>query len=267
MMDGQLSSVTEMERSMPLADLIASLAARVSASTEPEPDVCPDCDGYGHVIGPHGAGPCHCVKDRLVSDRLDAFSQRVYARYRDAVLAPANLYETDSLQVVREYLASVSVQGQNLRAESGLVICGTTGIGKTTSAIYAASQIIRKDPTARIRLWLNYTDLITDVLFGVEAGNDLRAQRTAIRKQIDQSDAIVIDDIGHSETYQRSDGIGNEVLKRVCDKAMGDFIPTVLICNFSPDDLKRFLTGPVASRLGDKYWQKVLLKGKDLRTK
>jgi len=247
-----------------LAELIAMVSAKISVSETSETDVCPLCDGYGHVITESGAQPCQCFRDNQIQRRLDCLAGKVYERYHKAIYLHQLLEESTALNAVREYMWKVSVVNETFRAKSGLFICGTTGVGKTMAAIHAIAQLIRKNPVSRIRCWLNFGDMISDTLFGGD-GDDLREKRSAIRRQIDNSDAIVIDDIGQSNTYQKSLDIGNDTLKRVIDKAMGDFIPAILISNATGDELKKVFSGPVLSRLSDPFWNRVQLREADRR--
>ncbi len=246
-----------------LSAVIEGLKAKVAnAPDSPEP-VCPDCDGYGNVIGPHGAQPCHCLLQSRRLDALKAIDRQVLARQKYALWRPETLDPTyQPFLAAKAYLA-------HLRSwkPGGLILCGPTGNGKTTAAVYVAGQLARENPLWTITLWLNATRTMRDLIFGM--GDSKR--REDLIDRIYCSDAIFLDDIGGSQAWSNSHERMESLLYDVTDYVLGNEIPAVLVFNLSKKALfdgGGWIQDPrLRSRLSAPYWTVANCTGPDLRQK
>jgi len=264
-----MNAMTQIDVTTAIEQLRTHILAAQSQDADP---VCPDCDGYGHVIGPCGARPCHCAVERnsvLALKRIDA---QVLAKYKDAIWRPATLDQTKPpFQAVKDWLRDLQSR------PCGLVLCGPPGIGKTTAAVYAAGQMAIAHPYWQIALWLNGTRTIRDLIFGT---GDEHKRRDLI-DQIYGSDALVFDDIGRSQTWSNAHERIESLLYDVTDYALGNEVPCVLVFNISKKDLIGGTQGgplshprqegawirnaSLLSRMGSNYWKILNCTGPDMR--
>lgn len=151
--------------------------------------------------------------------------------------------------------------GNRLHADKGFFLCGTPGTGKTFASIYALSRMIRLCPLTRPFHAQNWSDLIDRYL--------TFADTRPLRRQIEQADAIVVDDIGRvKRTDQAAKTAQQDLLFLLIDRAMGYEIPAILISNLSVADFLNLLgSGAAKSRAESLWWVWSEVTGADLRQK
>ncbi|HOE12057.1 MAG TPA: ATP-binding protein [bacterium] len=248
---------------------------RSEESTEPDircPAGNPNCNGYGNENVPgNGFRPCKCARDKQMQGKLGGLLNKVQEKHRSAILEPDTLEETESLAAGKDFLAGISREGSIYVAKKSLLLCGAPDSGKTAACIYVAGQLIRSYPDINLAFWLNFQDLVDQVILGggPREGGDLAESRRYVRRMIQNSDVVIVDEFGRAGLYkdERLDQAVDQLAYEVANVAVEGRKPALIATNLK---VKDFLEHPsfqeaTRSRLADSTWRRIQVRPIDRR--
>ena len=257
---------------------IEQLRKRFEQSAElMEPDVVcpagnPNCNGYGNENVPgNGFRPCKCARDKQMQGKLEGLLNRVQKKHRKAIEEPDTLEETESLAAAKKFLAGISREGSVYVAKKSLLLCGAPGCGKTAACIYVAGQLIRSDPGIYLALWLNFQDLVDQVILGggPKEGGDLAESRRYVRRMIQNSDVVIVDEFARAGLYrdEKLDQAIDQIAYEIANVASEGRKPVMIATNLK---VKDFLEHPsfqdaTRSRLKSLIWRRIQARPIDRR--
>lgn len=265
----------EVEPTIPM-----QLREKIEASIDPTekeilcPEGNPNCDGLGneHVSG-KGYRPCSCVVNKYREKRIAAFLRAIQAKHQGAVLAPDDLDSTETLTAGKEFLEGISRKASIYTCERPLLLCGDYGNGKTMTCTYVAGQLLRRDPWIVLGFWNSFQSLVEQVIFGcVRDGQEsLLASRQYVRRVINDSDVVIIDEFGRAGIYneEKLNQVIDQIAYEAANAAVEGRKPVLIATNYKAKEFlnHRAFFGATRSRLESPVWRRVQTRPGDMRRK
>lgn len=170
---------------------IEKLIPNLDKLPDEDPNRCPLCDGYGHIIDENGARACTCVKREVIlSEFNDAL---IPERFKNETLDTYNPYKGSLralLKGIKEYVKNYSPSNPE-----GLYISGGTGSGKSHLATGILKALIEKGYSG---VFYNVVDLL-DVIRDTFDPNNPANPKSRLVHQL-QRQIVVLDDFGVQKT-------------------------------------------------------------------
>ena len=222
------------------------------------PEICPDCEGRGWVIEPDGgagrARPCSCRREDLIPHLVSRSG--IPSRYARCSLE--NFDTTGNEQLLRakrlceRYVESFVREDGRVR-ETGLLLIGDAGVGKTHLAVAVLSELTRR--YAVRGLFADFTSLIHQIqsTFDPSSGES----KHEILDPIMEADLLVLDELG----AQKPTAWVSDVLYLIMNGRYTRRLPTLFTTNYRLDADAQSVEGgldkmPSASR-GDSLAQRI----------
>lgn len=191
--------------------------------------VCPDCEGRGWVIEPDGgagrARPCGCRRQDLIPHLVSLSG--IPSRYSRCTLE--NFDTTNNEQLLRakslcqRYIESF-VREDGEFCESGLLLIGAAGVGKTHLAVAVLAELTRR--YALRGLFADFTSLIHQIqsTFDPTSGES----KHEILDPIMEADLLVLDELG----AQKPTAWVSDVLYLIMNGRYTRRLPTLFTTNY-----------------------------------
>jgi DNA replication protein DnaC len=157
-------------------------------TTEEGEEICPYCDGYGHIITATDVQLCSCLRKRTYERNLKRAN--IPPRYKNKDL---DTFKTE-IDIQRLALRQVRRFVQEFEGASecpGLFLYGAPGTGKTHLAIGALKELIARGFTG---LFLNIVTLV-DSLRKQSAGSIPTEEENRLQL-LEEVEILVLDDLG-----------------------------------------------------------------------
>ena len=218
------------------------------------PEVCPKCGGSGYTLDEATltAQVCDCgiVEQSLFRTRFKA--ARIPARFADKDFE--NFVENPAESIGgRAEPASVSARREVRNAgigyarsfsheeTDGLILRGTTGVGKTHLAVAILKAVIRRGYTG---YYANFSDFLSRLRssFQADAGTETENQLMDI---VESVDLLVLDDVG----AERLTEFVTERLYLIINRRYEAAKPIIMTTNFDEEELRARIGERTASRL------------------
>ena len=195
-------------------------------------DTCPDCLGRGWVVEPDGgagrARPCGCRRQDLIPHLVSLSG--IPSRYGRCSLE--NFDTTNNEQLLRakslcqRYIESF-VREDGRFCETGLLLIGAAGVGKTHLAVAVLSELTRR--YAVRGLFADFTSLIHQIqsTFDPSSGES----KHEILDPIMEADLLVLDELG----AQKPTAWVSDVLYLIMNGRYTRRLPTLFTTNYRLD--------------------------------
>ena len=195
-----------------------------------QPDACPRCDGRGWVVEPdEGSGrarPCDCRRGDAVPRLLSAAG--IPPRYERCSLT--NFQEGGNEQLLRaKTLCQRYVDGflgaDGGFSESGLILIGPPGVGKTHLAVAVLVDLMRRFSLRG--LFVDFTSLIHQIQSTFEPTS--RDSQHAILESVMDAELLVLDELG----ARKPTAWVTDILYLVMNGRYTRKLPTLFTTNYS----------------------------------
>lgn len=149
---------------------------------------CPKCFGTGQEIveGKGVVGPCDCKRDEATAKRLA--EARIPARYSEASF---DNFEIRTPNLQRAKLAARQFADNYPNVESGLLLTGNPGVGKTHLACAVLSELIRAGASG---LFYDFRDLLQEIRDSYNPNT--KASELSILRPVFDVEILVLDELG-----------------------------------------------------------------------
>lgn len=172
-------------------------------------------------------------------DWLDCFAPKRFkeATFDNYVLTPKNKLMFDS---AKKFVDSF---GQD--TSSGLVLQGTTGVGKTHLAFSIGKAL------ADMGLWPYFCNFVKIVLNIKRSWGSDTIFEGEIKSPLLSSSILILDDLGAEMRDKREQGWISELVYEIVKARYENELPTVITTNLNMDDMAERYTDRTASRLAE----------------
>ena len=200
------------------------------SAPDPTPENCPHCEGRGWVIeaddGAGSARPCECRESSLIPHLVS--SAGIPPRYERCSLE--SFKESGNEQLVaakslcRRYIDNFVREDGSFR-ESGLILIGAPGVGKTHLAVAVMKELMRR--YALRGMFADFTSLIHQIqsTFDPTSGDS----KHQILDPVMEADILVLDELG----AQKPTAWVTDVLYLIMNGRYTRRLPTLFTTNFS----------------------------------
>lgn len=167
-----------------------------------------------------------------------------------------NFNKTKEKDLVVEYAKNFQIQKE---LGTSLILCGTTGTGKTHLSSALAFYLIENFQTKVV-----YTKAF-DVLRAVKETYNKKPQYTfaQVQKRYAEIDLLIIDEVG----VQFGTDTEKQILFEIINERYENLRPTILITNLSMVNLKEFAGDRVIDRLKENGGKIIIFSGESFRGK
>lgn len=203
-------------------------------------DLCPRCQGTGWTLREDGiAAPCDCGvhEQRRATELWEAadIPRRYHSKTFESYATP------DPLRAVaRDFAHNWAMNFSLDRRQPGLVIRGSTGVGKTHLAV----AILREVALAGFSvLYSNTTDLLAQLR--ASYNDDSEIDENTILEEHARVDLLLLDDLGNENTS----GWVQDRMYLLINRRYENQSPTLVTTNCSEQELAEKLGPRIASRL------------------
>lgn len=195
-----------------------------------EPEVCPRCLGRGWLIEPDGgsgrARPCDCRRTDVVPHLLSTAG--IPPRYQGCSLA--TFQDCGNEQLVRaktlcQRYVDHFVEEDGTFCESGLILIGPPGVGKTHLAVAVLKDLMRRF-TLR-GLFVDFTSLIHQIQSTFDPTS--RDSQHGILEPVMDAELLVLDELG----ARKPTAWVTDILYLVMNGRYTRRLPTLFTTNFS----------------------------------
>lgn len=208
-----------------------------SQPDDPDDEICPLCDGYGHIIEEDTVRVCSCVQQRRLRRKMTRAN--IPRRYLSCTLANFKTNLDDRRLAVRQvqrFLDSFDLASE----KPGMFLYGAPGTGKTHLAISALRELVLKGYEG---LFYNTVSLIDDLRRA--AANSLSEEGLSRLTRAYQVDVLVLDDLGAGK-------LSDFVLEKtysVIDQRYTANLSLIVTSNLPMRPLEEQISYPVFSRI------------------
>lgn len=219
--------------------------------------MCQRCDDTGFLPHPGNAEvriPCPCRYERE-SARLWVQAE-IPDRFRNCTMESLEFPNEQFADVVLRIAKFASQYGRG--GKPGLLLTGSTGVGKTHLAVACARQLVER--RISVRFW-DYQSLLGTLRKGFQPGGD----NGPIWEQLDEVDVLLLDDLGAHRSTDWVDDFITDLITRRYNMAKGVLITT---------NLSVGQQGTLRDRIQDRAYSRLMemctvipLSGEDYRLK
>lgn len=171
--------------------------ARTSSSPSPDasksaPPPCPHCADSGLIFNAEGLlVPCDCGKWEQLQRAARYVAAQIPPRFRNKHLDTYEARRGETAQLEVKSSAKSYAMGFHAREHKGLLLRGSTGVGKTHIAVGILMEVLDRNVSG---LYCNVTDLLSRLRDTYNQGRtDTEAD---ILEELDRVDLLVLDDLG-----------------------------------------------------------------------
>ena len=236
----------------------ALIAAHFEEGYLDDAPICEKCGGNGYV----GSQMCECLaelcrqeqkkeltllsggKESFSQFRLDYYSDVVDPRYR---ASPRAMMEK-TLRTCRAYVSEFGEKGENL------LFSGNPGLGKTFLSACIARAVADRGFSVVYETASHMFSQMERARFSGDGDACRETEKYA------QCDLMIIDDLGTE--------MGNQFTTTALYSIINDRLlkrkATIISTNINPDELEKYYSGPIASRLLGDY-KTIAFVGEDIR--
>ena len=162
------------------------------------PPPCPKCSDTGLIFNAAGMlAPCDCGKWEEMQCAARYHAAQIPPRFRNKRLDSYEARRGETGQQEVKSSAKSYAQGFNTREHKGLLLRGSTGVGKTHIAVGILMEVLDHGMSG---LYCNVTDLLSRLRDTYQQGSS--DKEGEILEDLDRVDLLVLDDLGAEKSTE-----------------------------------------------------------------